>query len=393
MPSKTAEPAKKIPSAPSRPEFFRHVLLVAGSIAFGLALLELPALFNWVNYGRILGINADWLPRNRVSDPELLHTGRPNAHFAGSTLGGNSLLQYRLPDSALTRYQWDVTYDDKGFRNPPGLMAADIAVVGDSFVEGMTVSGPRLMTSVLANLERKTVANLGQSGYGPQQEFVVLKRYAAPLHPRTVVWLFYEGNDLEDVEQYDRTMHQPPGFWEGFAGRSFTRNALARIYHLTKPPGVKGAAIVRASGGAMNVFYFDRQSAFSAARLTPDHLKAIARTTQIIRGAHEFCAAAGIKLIVAFVPTAFRAVKPYCRFPAESDCRGWVLNDLPDRMREAVAAASKEVGYLDLTPALSAAVGQGNLPYYRDDAHWTEDGHRIAAEAIHAYLSSGTSVE
>src|SRR5579872_3962290 len=121
MPSKAADVAEKRLSARPGLEFFRQMLLVAGSLAFGLAIFELPAIFDLVNYGRVFGINADWLPRNRVPDPELLHAGRPNAHFAGSAIGGNSLLEYRLPTADLTRYQWDVTYDDKGFRNPPGL--------------------------------------------------------------------------------------------------------------------------------------------------------------------------------------------------------------------------------------------------------------------------------
>lgn len=388
MPPSTA--ATKGSSLSSRGEFFRRALLLAGSIAFGLVLFELPAVFNLVNYGRILGINADWLPRDRIADPELLHIGRPNTHFAGSAMGGNSLLEYRLPQSTLTRYQWDVTYDDKGFRNPPGLRAADIAVIGDSYVEGMTVSREQLMTSELAKFEDRTVANLGQSGYGPQQELIVLKRYALPLRPRTVVWMFYEGNDLQDVEQYDRAIHHPEGFWPGFIGRSFTRNALARIYHLTKPPGMKSSGIVVTSADGPNVFYFDRQSAFSATSLTAATLRDISITSQIFREAYEICAGRGIRLVVAFIPTAFRAVKPFCRFPAESSCRNWVLNDLPDRMRHAAASASPEIGYLDLTPALSKAAGEGILPYYRDDSHWTEAGHRIVAGALHEYLS-GTS--
>ena len=252
----------------------------------------------------------------------------------------------------------------------------------------MTVPWPRLMTSVLAQLEGRTIANFGQSGYGTQQEFIVLKRYALPLGPRTVVWMFHEGNDLEDVEQYDRAVHHPPNFLEGFYGRSFTRNALARVYHLSKPPGLKASAVVQAPGGELNVFCFDRQSAFSAVQLTPSHLNDIARAAQILRAAYDLCAAHGIRMVVAFVPTAFRAAKPFCRFPSGSDRRDWKLNDLPDRVREGTASASKEIGYLDLTPAFAEAVARGILPYYRDDAHWTENGHRIAANAIHQYLSS-----
>ena len=63
-----------------------------------------------------------------------------------------------------------------------------------------------LATTHLAKLTQKTVANLGQSGYGSQQELVVLKRYALPLHPESVVRVFYEGNDLRDAARYADNM-------------------------------------------------------------------------------------------------------------------------------------------------------------------------------------------
>jgi hypothetical protein len=47
-----------------------------------------------------------------------------------------------------------------------------------------------------------SVANLGQSGYGPQQELAVLKRYGCPPYDRNTSWVFYEGNDLLDVQEY-----------------------------------------------------------------------------------------------------------------------------------------------------------------------------------------------
>ena len=42
-----------------------------------------------------------------------------------------------------------------------------------------------VFTVMLQQLEQTTVVNLGTSGYGPQQELAVLKRYALSLHPRT----------------------------------------------------------------------------------------------------------------------------------------------------------------------------------------------------------------
>src|SRR6202007_1843538 len=133
--------------------------------------------------------------------------------------------------------------------NELDLKHADIIVIGDSIVEGLTVSNSQLMTSVLAHLRRQVVANLGQSAYGPQQELVVLKRYGLPLQPRTVVWMFFEGNDLSDVIGYWDAMRHPPGFWSSFVGRSFTRNVVKAIKHLCFPPaklsGVGHSAVIQ----------------------------------------------------------------------------------------------------------------------------------------------------
>ena len=53
-----------------------------------------------------------------------------------------------------------------------------------------------------------------------------------------------------------------------------------------------------------------------------------------------------------------------------------------------VRSISPDIGFLDLTPYLQDGVKQGVLPYYPDDSHWSEEGHRIAAQAIHEYLSA-----
>jgi len=77
-----------------------------------------------------------------------------------------------------------------------------------------------------------------------------------------------------------------------------------------------------------------------------------------------------------------------CQFSKESECRNWVPNDLPERMRRMVVSVSRDIGYLDLTPYLTQAARTGALPYYADDCHWSPEGNRIAAEAINDYLRS-----
>jgi len=363
----------------------RRLSLVVVSVAFVVCLIELPALTQLIDYRTIIGPEHAWWAPN-VTDPELLHVHRPRAHQSGSAQGGDAAAAYEIPVSDRTLFRWDVTYDHNGFRNDVDLSRADTIVVGDSFVEGLTVPTAELTTSRLAHLRSEVVANLGQSAYGPLEEFVVLKRYGLPLRPRTVVWMFFEGNDLGDVLAYRHAMRNPRSFWRSFWARSFTRNALKEVKRhfvvSSKLSGVKRSAVFEPSSGKKVTLYF----IYPSGPLSSDDLSAFDETTRIIAAAHSLCAAQGARLIFVFVPTKFRVFRPFCRFPQESECRNWVLNDLPERFQRAVESISPDIGYLDLTPKLTDAAATGVLPYYPDDAHWSPDGHRIAAEAINEYL-------
>jgi len=284
-----------------------------------------------------------------------------------------------------------VKYDHNGFRNAADLTSADIAVIGDSMVEGLTVPDAQLTTSLLAQLQGKVVANLGQSAYGPLEELVVLKRYALPLRLQTVVWMFFEGNDLGDVISYQHAMRNRPSFWRSFWTRSFTRSAMKEVelfFHSTaKPSGTLRAGIFQSPDGETRTVYFT----YPSQPFDHANLGALADTTRALTEAHALCAAQGARLLVVLAPEKFRVLKPFCQFPAASQCRNWTLNDMPTRLEKAVESIAPDAGYLDLTPYLTESVKRGEMPYYPDDEHWTPAGHKAVAEAINNYLSQTQS--
>jgi hypothetical protein len=363
----------------------RRILLVVVSFVFTLFLIEFPALVNIVDYKMILGSTWENLD---ISDPELLQIHRPHAHSSGVMRGGNISLFYRLPPSDLTLFRWDEKYDRNGFRNDLDLKSADMVVIGDSFVEGQTVPKPGLTTSLLARMRGEVVANLGQKGYGPQQELVVLKRYGLPLQPRTVVWMFFEGNDLMDVIGYRNAIGNQSNLWQNFVRRSFTRSAIRLVVRrfftpAATRPGVKRSGVIQGQGKTLTI-YFLRPSV----ALTGGELSALDETTRIIATGYNLCAAQGARFIFVFIPDKFRAFHNSCTFPEASECRNWVVNDLPERMRKAVTSIAPDIGYVDLTPNFIDAVRRGEVPYYSDDLHWTPEGHKIAADTINDYLLS-----
>jgi hypothetical protein len=97
--------------------------------------------------------------------------------------------------------QWQVYETDRhGFNNPDALWdgpAPQIAMIGDSFTHGSCVSRDQNMESLLQRRFGATL-NLGVGGDGPLLELAALTEYAEPMRPKIVLWVFCEGNDLNE---------------------------------------------------------------------------------------------------------------------------------------------------------------------------------------------------
>lgn len=97
--------------------------------------------------------------------------------------------------------QWMVYETDRhGFNNPDALWdgpAPEIAMIGDSFTHGSCVSRDQNMASLLQRRFGATL-NLGVGGDGPLLELAALTEYAEPMRPKIVLWVFCEGNDLNE---------------------------------------------------------------------------------------------------------------------------------------------------------------------------------------------------
>jgi hypothetical protein len=93
--------------------------------------------------------------------------------------------------------------DEEGFRNARVRERIDVAALGDSFTDAMTLPIEDAWPTQLERQTRMAVQNYGTAGFGPQQELLTLKTYAARHHPRVVVLAYFAGNDLFDAEAFD----------------------------------------------------------------------------------------------------------------------------------------------------------------------------------------------
>ena len=119
----------------------------------------------------------------------------------------------------------DFKTDSRGFNNPDdvwGLDSLEIAALGDSFTHGYCVPADRNFVAVIRQAHRATL-NLGMSGDGPLLMLATLKEYAARFRPRIVLWCYYEGNDLTDLQ-----IERKSALLNQYLTDGFTQSALAR---------------------------------------------------------------------------------------------------------------------------------------------------------------------
>jgi lysophospholipase L1-like esterase len=378
-------------SASSQAEIMKRFSLMTGSIAICLIVAEGAALLRLVDYRAVLGTyeSGSYLSiAGRHADRELLWQHDPYYQYEEPYQGNLGAALCRPPDPM---HKVAVRYDRDGFRNSTDLQKADIVVIGDSYVEGYVTAESKLATTLLSQLQGKIVANLGHSGYGPQQELVVLKRYGLPLHPRTVIWTFFEGNDFGDAERYaEKAARAGSPFWQNLWFRSLTRNVLNRMMrpaHTCIPhPKIEQfqAHFTDEHNLAKPVF-------FAPSEIEPFSESRLSKALPSIVEAATLCRQQNIDFIVAFVPEKYRVYHGLRNVTWDSDAGSWRVSNLPDEMAALFAQLDLGIHYVDLTSALKTASSKGSATYLPDDTHWTDAGNRVVAETLHQALGSITS--
>ncbi|RPH76842.1 MAG: hypothetical protein EHM80_13785 [Nitrospiraceae bacterium] len=90
--------------------------------------------------------------------------------------------------------------DHLGFRNGTVHEPIDLIVLGDSFTAGIGTSQDKIFSRVLERVYGRSVYNMGYPG-GPYDEYLnfAIESPKLALRPQTeLIWVLYEGNDLDD---------------------------------------------------------------------------------------------------------------------------------------------------------------------------------------------------
>jgi hypothetical protein len=122
--------------------------------------------------------NQDFLPLAGISNAITIHCK-------------NNLQKYVIYNS--DRYGFNNSDDE--WNNDQ----IDFLLIGDSFTHGVCVENKNSIAQNLKNLSKGTVLNLGMDANGPMLEYAILKEYSKLKSVKRIIWIYFEGNDLDDI--------------------------------------------------------------------------------------------------------------------------------------------------------------------------------------------------
>lgn len=294
--------------------------------------------------------------------------------------------------------RWLIYKSDKyGFNNPPEAWddrPLRIGMIGDSFTHGSCVAPDKNMAAVLSEKFGRVV-NLGISGNGPLLELASLKEYLAPLAPKTVLWFFYEGNDITENMPFERksTLLKSYVDDDGFSQGLMARNSEIKDYlkHYLDEHMMK---VIR----QMNEF--DPYETFlDLLRVT--NLRGRLGLGIVSIGAFEGGKDEDYRMFRAVLSKAKTLVESwggqfYFVYLPESD--RYFSNFSRNRIREQIhrrtlkTVFSLGIETIDISRTFAAAPDARRFFYY-PGSHYNEEGYKVAAQAVGQALEKVLTTE
>jgi hypothetical protein len=304
--------------------------------------------------------------------------------------------------------------DAHGFRNsPPEKATYGIVALGDSFTRASGVASP--WPQKLAEYTGSDVLNLGEVGFGPQDELKVLRQYGLKKQPQWVILAYFEGNDLYDAASYEQAtpfilfrfgryiLGRSVEAWQ--ERRSDTTSAEVSsnyLYPITMRINHKELEMVFFSS------YISWLSLSREAIAASQNYRLVGET---ILQMQELSEAAGANFLLVYVPSKSHVYLPYLddpetaarvftdvpaielddtgllRFTKNTTTQELVRQHMDDQATLlAEFAAEHNMHFLDLTSAFQKEAGSGVQLYYTFDTHWNQLGHDLAAGTIDEYI-------
>jgi lysophospholipase L1-like esterase len=349
----------------------------------------------------------EWIPQRYAPTSRAFQIHKP--HYTNRALVYGDLYHAELQqvpevarDVLRQRYVGN-SVDAYGFRETTPLEEARIFALGDSFVFGVGVDQPKTWVEVLEREIGRPVYNLGVSGSGPRAHLLLLEylleTYGERVSIDRLLWLVFDGNDLEDGhavhrQQPSRQSRLLHGTIVETLAYSLPRtlkaqSLLGRLVHgdvSWRGAGV-GAEHLLVDGVQLRAPLY-RSEAFGPRLFFPEYVERAGRPRSYVLGhANRPALEQTFEQMAAL---AERHGFPVTVLTAASAARQY------GPRFEGFPAVSEEPHFLDFVTELAHRSGfstidlyRGMQPYareellfWRDDTHWNERGNEVVARII-----------
>lgn len=304
-----------------------------------------------------------------------------------------------------------------GYRGRVDRDRADIALLGDSFVEALQIPESRTVGDLLEFRTGLSVINAGVSGYATTHELLAWNERLAATKPKIVVLFVFLGNDISGNSCALSKTLLPCGIVENSSVRYLAPSNAVGAKGGSDPPPHNGASTLSFNDmretarrnlalyalghdlrmiarGLASVLFgkVERRWGLYQARKKREWEDAWLVTKDSLSKLKSETAAHATKLILVSVPE-FIAIT---RDPASTVIYGSGSSFPPDfeadypsrRLRD--IAAELDLPILDMLPEFLAYRDRFSLPppyfFFSCDGHWNPLGHALAADALASFL-------
>jgi len=275
--------------------------------------------------------------------------------------------------------QWVVYESDEyGFRNPAGTWnhdQFDLAVIGDSFAHGAGLMDGGDLASLLRSSFQNSV-NLASGANGPLTVFATIQEYCRKLKPRFVVYFYYEGNDLSNLNKEK----EAPLLMRYLEEESWSQDLMSR-------PEAINTMVLDFGEKQIRKFYVDNRLVWLRETFTLTRLRGrigldlgtkvwkprklepnLALFETILRRSRDEVKAWGGTFVVAYLP----AWKRYKHPDSYHVYRKEVLNILKQN----------DIPLVDLHPVFQKQADVFSLFHFGLDGHYNQTGAQVVADEV-----------
>jgi hypothetical protein len=360
--------------------------------------------------------HGELFPRSYYPSDLAFTLYKPNVRVEG-TLFGEFYERRMLESPTLVHHVLRLrrlvyTIDANGLRNRTDIRQSRLWTLGDSYAMGYSTTEGLTWTDRFGELTGQSIYNVGVSGTGPGVQLQVLEYLLRngkdAARPERLLWMVFEGNDLENSYAERRALPQArSGFGALFDGTFIgdllalpstirTRSVIGRLLegelHVTLPRAAARDDPYQIGGVplATPVYKSDR---FGYCMFNPVHIEAATkgedyvlshpnrpRLDRAFEGMKSLSKEFGFRVTVMVAPSAPRVYgRDFPEMPQPTAVPHFI------RYVERLAERSGFETF-DLLGPLSADKS-GEMLYYCDDHHWNERGNDAVARILAAALS------